>query len=734
MDSNQTPSAGAPVAAAQNPVDAIRKYWLVLLASRWVVINTSAICIIAGILYSFRSTPLYEASGNLLINPDSGGLLAGQNVINLLGRDTEYLQTQYRVLQSRTILEKVVSKLRLDEDLRYKEEPDRAQALAKDLKVTPVRLTRLVTVSCLHPDPARSKDIVNSLMDAFIADNQSQKSFTAIEAYRQLRQEVQAQENDLKAIMQAMQQYRIDKQASSLDERANTVIATAMRAKEFAEQRRVMADEAMRLALEADGWKAQGRNLADFPGVAADSEVARSKVSLAEHESQFASITNRYGPRHPTYRAMAASIASDVRRLETETSRAFRALKARADLEKSNHEAAVKIANEKDAEIGKLNELRINYEMLNSKKLRIEMMYQTILSKAKEFEMSGKEIAQNVRVVDPAVTPVLPAKPNKPLVIAASAVLGVFAGFGLAFFLSYLNDSVKTVDDVESFLGCRFLGYVAHIDADSPVERDTVSATQPTSAVSEMFRSLRATIQLGPDGGRARAIAMTSTLSGEGKSLVASNLAIVMAQAGLRVLLVDADLRRPSIHQAFEKSNKLGLSNWLLGQADSLDSLIQSSPTANLDLMCSGPIPKNPSELLASARLSRLLEWGLQKYDRIIMDCPPVSAVSDPLIVASRCDGVLLVTRFNKIRREHVRRVVQKLTNAGTRLLGVCINDLSFESSDAYYYAYERYGYYSAYNKAGNAGKTAEAPGTPTEKPASNKGEKGQKGGEDSKA
>ena len=156
MDSNQTPSAGAPVAAAQNPVDAIRKYWLVLLASRWVVINTSAICIIAGILYSFRSTPLYEASGNLLINPDSGGLLAGQNVINLLGRDTEYLQTQYRVLQSRTILEKVVSKLRLDEDLRYKEEPDRAQALAKDLKVTPVRLTRLVTVSCLHPDPARS--------------------------------------------------------------------------------------------------------------------------------------------------------------------------------------------------------------------------------------------------------------------------------------------------------------------------------------------------------------------------------------------------------------------------------------------------------------------------------------------------------------------------------------------------------------------------------------------------
>ena len=164
------------------------------------------------------------------------------------------------------------------------------------------------------------------------------------------------------------------------------------------------------------------------------------------------------------------------------------------------------------------------------------------------------------------------------------------------------------------------------------------------------------------------------------------------------------------MHQAFEKSNKVGLSSWLLGQVDSAEAIVQKTAITSLDLVCSGPIPKNPSELLASARLSRMLEWGVQKYDRVIMDCPPVSAVSDPLIVGSRCDGVLVVTRFNKIRREHVRRVVQKLTNAGIRLLGVCINDLSFETSDAYYYAYERYGYYSAYHKGGKAGESAGVP------------------------
>jgi uncharacterized protein involved in exopolysaccharide biosynthesis len=260
MESPSSSANSTPGNAAPNSVDAIRRYWLVLLASRWVVINTAAVCIIAGLLYSFRSTPLYEANGNLLINPEGGGLLSGQNVISLLGRDTEYLQTQYRVLQSRTLLDKVVSKLRLDEDLRYKEQPDRTLALAEDIKVTPVRLTRLVTVSCLHPDPARAKDIVNSLMDAFIADNQSQKSFTAIEAYRQLRQEVQAQENELKSIMQQLQEYRIKNEASSLDERVNVINASYVRAKEFTEARRVSADEAMRLAVEAENWRSALRN------------------------------------------------------------------------------------------------------------------------------------------------------------------------------------------------------------------------------------------------------------------------------------------------------------------------------------------------------------------------------------------------------------------------------------------------------------------------------------------
>lgn len=696
--------------------DIFRRYWLVLLASRWLVINTAAISLTAGILYAFRAVPIYEAVGQLQINPEGGGLLNGQGLVAFLGNDTEYLQTQYRVLQSRTLLEKVVNKVRLDEDPRYKNSADRVGSLSGDLKVTPVRLTRLVLVSSQHPDPAKAKDIVNAVMDLFISDSQFQRSQVASESVRQLRTEVQHQENELTKLIQAMQDYRVKNNAASLMDGANVVNAAFIKAKDIVDARSVTAKEAQHLATEAARWRESGKPLANFPPVAVDPDVADAKKSLADHESQFASITNRFGPKHPSYKSVASMIAADQGRLESESRRAHGSLQAKADLELASLEAArKKLADAEDA-LAKLNDLRVNYEVLSRKRERTEMMFQTLLGKLKEFDLSANEMMQNMRVVDYAQVPVLPIKPRKPLIISASMALGAILGCGLAFFLSYLNDSVKTIDDVESFVGYRFLGYVSHIDSKSPVDRDLLAFLQPTSPISEMFRSLRATIQLGADGHKLRTVSVTSTVAGEGKSLVASNYAIVTAQSGLKTLFIDADMRRPSMHQAFEVKNDVGLSTWLSGKTDRAEDVVLGSPIPNLDLICSGPVPKTPAELLVSARLNRLIEWAVGKYDRVIFDCPPVSVVSDPLIVASRCDGLLFVTRFNKVRREHVRRSTQKLANAGVRILGVCINDLSFETSDAYYYAYERYGYYSGYHQEGNEAAVAKAPADP--KPA----------------
>ena len=434
--------------------------------------------------------------------------------------------------------------------------------------------------------------------------------------------------------------------------------------------------------------------------IAQDVEVARTKISLAERVAKMAGITNRYGPKHPYFIAAAAEVASDQSRLVAETQRAFAALKAKADLEAGHLEAAKAKLVEAEREVARLNELRAAYEVLIRKRERAETMFQLFLSKQKEFNLSANEAAQNVRVVDYAQVPVIPVKPKKPLILVASMILGLVLGGGLAFFVAFINDSVKTMDDVESAVGCRFLGYISHIDVKAAEDRDLLAFVDPTSAAAEMFRSLRATIQLGTKEEDQNVLAITSTVAGEGKSLVASNYAIVAAQAGQKVLLIDADLRRPSMHHAFQASNDVGLTTWLSGKADKPDSVVIASPVANLDLVVSGPVPKTPAELLVSARLKQLLDWAAHKYDRVIVDCPPVSAVSDPLVIGARCDAAMFVTRFNRIRKDHARRAVLKLRNAGVEVIGLCINDLSFETSEAYYYAYERYGYYSGYHKA----------------------------------
>jgi len=707
MESNQ--AAPVPGAGPQTATDNFRRYWLVLLASRWIVINTAAIALTAGILYAFRATPIYEAVGQLMINPEGGGILNGQAIIGL-GRDTEYLQSQYRVLQSRTLVEKIVSKLRLDEDPEYRDKVDRVEAVAKDIKVTPIRLTRLVLISSQHPDPTRAKEMVNSLMDAFMADNQQQKTLLANESLRLLTTEVGSTETALFRLSTEIQEYRRKNDAMSLDDRVNIVANGLLRTKELVEARAVSAKEAQQVATDAERWRDSGRPLANYPMIAQDMEVARTRVNLAERESRMSGVTNLYGPRHPTYIRLSAEIASDQNRLLAETQRALASLKARAELEASNLQSARTKLKESEDEVARLNELRAAYEVLIRKRERMEAMFQLLLGKQKELNLSANEIAQNVRVVDYAQVPVIPVKPKKPLVLVASMVLGILVGAGLAFFLAYLNDSVKTVDDVESVIGVRFLGYVSHIDSNSPEDRDLLAFVDPTSAAAEMFRSLRATLQLGASPESQKIMAVTSTVAGEGKSLVTSNYAIVAAQAGQKVLLIDADLRRPSIHQAFQFPNDVGLTTWLSGKTDNPGSVVRASPVANLDTIVCGPIPKTPAELLVSARLSQLIEWAGGKYDRVIIDCPPVSAVSDPLVVAARCDATLFVTRFNKVRKEHVRRAVLKLKNSGANVIGLCINDLSFDTSEAYYYAYERYGYYSGYH--GASAKVASPPST----------------------
>jgi tyrosine-protein kinase Etk/Wzc len=353
-----------------------------------------------------------------------------------------------------------------------------------------------------------------------------------------------------------------------------------------------------------------------------------------------------------------------------------------------------------------MNQKSIQYFALEREAKQSETMYNLALQRLKETELQEKDIIQNMHVIDLATAQMVPIKPKKMLTLFLGIVGGLGAGFGLAFFVNFLDDSIKSQEDVESYLKLPFLGYVPNIKETSIIVRDLQAHLHPQSNAAESFRTIRAAIALSQRANDLHVMAVTSTIPSEGKSLVASNHAIVTAQTGAKTLLVDFDLRRPSVHKAFQLQSPRGLSSYLLGKVDSIDDIVHHTEVPNLDVICCGAVPNNPSELSGSQRMKDFIEEVRSKYDKAMFDCPPVSAVSDPLMIAAATDGIIFVSKFNKIRREHARRTVQRIQDAGINIVGACINDLDFEGKDSYYYSYYYYQnrYYASHYKSDKPG------------------------------
>ncbi len=700
MSDNSNPAPNASEAFK------IREYWHIVLERRWLIIATFALCVVLGALYAFRATPIYESVARLQIDPETGGVLSMRDAISWGNKDQDYLQTQYRNLQARSLLESVIQKLKLDEDDRYKLAPDKVAALANDLEVTPIRLTRLVEVKVRHPNAKVSQEIVNTLVENFLQQNQDRKTGKAMAGYRMLKQEAQSQEADLTTAIERLTKYRSDKAMVSLADDMNVVALGLKQAKLDLDGQTLRKADAQKTADQANKWIKDGRELVEFPTVAQDRVVSELKLKVALGESQLAQLRTRYRDKHPKVAELLNSLQTDREKLKSEAQRSIEAVFNVAQIEQAKLTELEKKFKEAEKSVFEMNSARTQYELLLRQKERAETMYQLVLSKTKEYDLTSKEQMQNMVIIDRAVIPSKPVKPNKPLILAGSVFGGLLAALGLAFFVNFLDDSVKSQDDVESYLRLPFLGYVPNIKTASVVERDLQAHIQPTSSAAEGFRTLRAAVSLVKNADKLRNIAVTSTIPSEGKSLVASNFAIVTAQTGLKTLLVDADLRRPSVHKAFQLQSPIGLSAYLAGRIGSVDEIVHKSEVPNLDVICCGATPSNPSELIGSKQMLQFLEEVAGRYDRVVLDCPPVSAVADPLVVGAMCDGMIFVTKFNKIRREHALRSVQRIQDAGIYIIGSVLNDIDFEGKDSYYYSYHYYQnrYYSSHYKSRTSG------------------------------
>ncbi len=698
----------------------LRHYWHVVLERRWLVITAFLSVFVLCFVYLVKAPKIYVASARIQIDRESESALSLREMLSASGVDQDYLQTQYKNLLSRSLLRTVFDKLKLEKDPRYAVRLDGVLALLGDITIVPIRLSRLVDIRVEHTDPKQASVIANALANEFIDQNLAQRQKKSLDMLFFLRSEANSVEQDVNRAERSLQAYRELTKIVSLDAERNTIFS-ALSAAQVEHARAINEARSLQTIVdELDKHVASGKGLESFPSIGNDTQVKQLQIQLAYLQNELAGLLKRYKDKHPTVIQIRSRIDDAKNKLASVASTLVESIRTQARIARSNEEAQAAVYKQWEEKQMQWNAAKMQYDILARNAETSKILYNQVLGKMKEIELVGKDKANNIRVTDVASVPFKNVKPRVTLTLFLGLFGGMGIAIGLAFFVNYLDDSIKSQDDVETYLRLPFLGYVPNIKSNSVVERDLQGHLHPQSNAAEAFRTIRAAIALTHKADRLRVLTVTSTIPAEGKSLVASNLAIVMAQTGLRTLLVDADLRRPSVHKAFQLHSPVGLAAYLQETTSNLDELVRTTEVPNLDVVCCGSAPQNPSELIGSKRMALFLQEVSKRYDRVLLDCPPVSAVSDPLVISAMTDGIIFVTKFNKIRREHARKTIQRIQDSGIHICGTVLNDIDFEGRDSYYYSYYYYQnrYYASHYRSkseGAPGKSKPSEPKPTE-------------------
>lgn len=719
-------------------------YWHVLLRRRWVVYVGAATVAATALVGSLLSTPLYRATATVQIERQNPDILTFRDLSRTdysWAAYSDFYQTQYRILQSHAVAGRAagivdlaqhpsmegdrkkgwMSRLR---DLLPRRSgggepiaPQDAAAMAvlARLDVAPVRNSQLVHVSWTSEDPALAADVANAVVDAYIEYNLRSQFSTNEQATGFLVDQIAQLKEEIATLEDELRRYGESKNIVSADD-ANNI---TMRALSDIASRRTEAQTRLARAEATHRAIAEVDNDA-LPEVLQSSLIAELKADYAESEALLSQKTEQFKDDWPEVQALRSRLAQARERLELESAEIARRVRMSADSEYRQALAEVRNLDDllrgQEAAAQQLRRDAVEFNSLQAEVREKRDTLESLISRQNEMALSTRltdmdAASSNIRVVGPARVPRAPFRPNTRLNVVLGLMLGLGLGVAAAFFLDYLDNTLASPDEVATVTGLPALAVIPRYGGeDSPARRklrerragaeplpsiELVTAHDPRAPVSEAYRDLRTAILLSGAGTPPKRLMVSSAQPSEGKSATAVNLSVVLAQLGRRVLVIDTDLRKPRLHRVFGSSNDRGVSTFLSGLENDPATLTIPTEIPNLDVLPSGPIPPNPSELLDSPRFEefgrQLLEAG---YDHLVFDSPPTLSVADPVILANSVDAPILVVRAGSTPRQALRQAVDKYAGAGVRPVGVVLNDLPRRAGGygAYRYAYEAYG------------------------------------------
>lgn len=703
----------------EEPID-LRAYWEILLKRRWIVLLVFVAAVASTAVFTLRQPKIYSASASVVIDAQAPQVLGDVREAVELGTgaywyNKEFYETQYRIIKSRAISQMVVGRLGLDKDTAFlgldklpaskqAEALGTADAIATlqaKLFVEPVKDSRVVNIRIEDTDPGRAALLANAVAQSYMQANLEHR----VDGTRDAAEWLQDQLTDLKSKLTASELALHDfKQQNDLVyatlENKQTITSqklmaisdtlTKVRTRKAELDARV---KSVRAAKQAEDVQ----KVMELGVIASNSFINDLKKSYLTVASEVADLSERYGPEHPKMKAAEEKLRGAKRSLTAEVDAILAANLSEYDELVVTEKNLNVMLDEVKREAFENNKKEIDYRRLAREEENNQRLYELVLKRTKELDLSSLLKTNNVRILDPAKTVKIPVKPKARTNIILAAALGLLAGVGFAFLVEFQDRSIKGHQDVEA-LGVHFLGIVPSIAEGDPSQaavRDLYVAKQPKSAVAECCRTIRANMQfLSPDK-PAKRLVVTSAGPQEGKTTTAISLGITLANGHNRVLLVDGDMRRPRLHKSFALSNEVGLSSLIVGES-SLEEAIKTTTVPGLMVLPAGPVPPNPAELLHTERFRALSEKMATMFDRVIFDSPPIGAVTDPLVMANQLDGTLFVVKMFRTNKDLAERSVNSLRDANANLLGAILNDVDLSRR---HYGYYLGDYYSGYGR-----------------------------------
>ena len=564
-------------------------------------------------------------------------------------------------------------------------------AFLSRVKVSPNRTSRLVHVTFESYDPELAARAVNTLADKFISWLMDRRLDATKAAREFLRRQLDEAKANLERAEEELNKFSKIAGIVSLDSKLN------IEYKELAEMNNALAGaEAERVAKEALFSQVKEGDYNSLPQVL-DSEIIQNlKEEQAKLQSEYNNMALILKPKYPRMKRLAAQIAEIDARILKETNRVADSIKKDYEAALKKEELLRKQSQQKKNAVGDLNERATQYNILKREVDTNKSIYQSLLQRLKETEVTSGIKASNVQVVDYASTPLSPYKPNVRFNLLIAIAMGLMGGVFLAFLLEYFDNTIKTPDEIRDRLFLPVLGAVPRAYEANGREIEKAMVSNPKSPIAESFRTIRVSLSLSFPEHPPRSVLITSSQPLEGKTTVSSNLAISLVQAGSKVLIMDADLRKPRLHKIFLNGDgsTYGLSTYLT-RAVEIKELIKPTEVKGLDILPSGAIPPNPVELLSSTKMKELLGELAGKYDYIIVDSPPAVGVADALALSTMVDGVIIVASTGITQKEALRHLKRQLTGLRAQILGVILNRLEAGKRG---YGYSYYYYYSHYD------------------------------------